>query len=223
MSNSFFLKFEVQSFFVILIVILTEAHLWKYLKVSSMVRPDIKIPDTPIAPFPLKIERSEIIPGFGRGSSDLGFPTANIAVSKNESLLQLEAGVYFGFARLYKGSKAEVQLDEKAERVDGKSSVVLNFGRHLKHDDLAILPMVMSLGWNPYYGNKEKTCEIYIIHKFEDSFYGAEMSAVICGYLRPELDYEGIDALKKDIQLDVDIGLEYLAKDGYKKCQQLLA
>ncbi|TID15795.1 hypothetical protein CANINC_004324 [Pichia inconspicua] len=187
-----------------------------------MVRPDIEIPNAPVAPFPVKIERSEIIPGFGRGSSDLGFPTANIAVSENESLLKLDAGVYFGYAKLYKSAKADNKLDEKVDRVDGKSSVVLNYGRHLRDQDLTILPMVMSLGWNPYYGNKEKTCEIYIIHEFENSFYGAEMAAVICGYLRPELDYEGIEALKKDIQLDVDIGLKYLAKDSYKKCKELL-
>lgn len=187
-----------------------------------MPRPDIKIPDTPVEPFPVKIERTEVIPGFGRGSSDLGFPTANIDVTKNEQLLKLDAGVYFGFAKLYKSAKMVEKEDEKVDRVDGKSSVILNYGRPLTNKDLVVLPMVMSLGWNPYYGNKEKTCEVYIIHKFEDSFYGADMSAVICGYIRPELDYEGIEALKKDIQLDVDIGLMYLSEDGYKECKKLL-
>lgn len=187
-----------------------------------MARPEIEIPLSPVAPFPVKIERTEIIPGFGRGSTDLGFPTANVDVTKSENLLQLDAGVYFGFARLYKSDKLKSEDDKEVSRVDGKTSVVLNYGRHLKDDDLVILPMVMSLGWNPYYGNKEKTCEIYIIHQFDGSFYGADMSAVICGYLRPELDYAGIEALKKDIQLDVDIGLEFLTKEGYQVCRDQL-
>lgn len=187
-----------------------------------MARPDIKIPDSPEDPFPILIKKSEVIPGFGRGSTELGFPTANIDITTNETLKELNAGVYFGFARLYKSEKVEFLEDKIFNRVDGKSSVKLNYGRYLSTDDLVILPMVMSLGWNPYYGNKEKTCEIYIIHEFSDSFYGADMTAVICGYLRPELDYSGVDALKKDIQLDVDIGLQNLEKLGYKKCKNLL-
>ncbi|AWU74786.1 uncharacterized protein C5L36_0B00530 [Pichia kudriavzevii] len=188
-----------------------------------MVRPEVHIPDSPESPYPIYIERTEVIPGFGRGSTDLGFPTANINVANNKLLTDINPGVYFGYAKLYKSDKLKNGIkDVEVERVDRKSSVVLNYGRHLQDEELEILPMVMSLGWNPYYGNKEKTCEIYIIHKFSDSFYGADMSAVICGYLRPELNYEGIDALKKDIQLDVDIGLQNLKKEGYLKCKYLL-
>ena len=188
---------------------------------KTMVRPNVQIPPAPVAPFPVKVSKTAVIPGFGRGSSDLGFPTANVNIKDSKTLQDLDAGVYFGYARLYKSES--VQLDNtRVDRMDGKSSVVLNYGRELQATDLYILPMVMSLGWNPYYGNKEKTCEIYIIHKFSHSFYGADLSAVICGYLRPELDYEGIEALKKDIQLDVDIGLENLSKEGYIKCKSML-
>lgn len=186
-----------------------------------MVRPDIKIPETPKDPFPVFISKTRVIPGFGRGSADLGFPTANIDVANNKTLLSLETGVYFGFARLYKSENPEAQ-DTTVSRVDGKSSVQLNYGRHLSDGDLGILPMVMSLGWNPYFGNKEKTCEVYIIHEFDSSFYGADLAVVICGYLRPELDYEGVDALKKDIELDVQIGLENLEKAGYSICKEAL-
>jgi riboflavin kinase len=191
-------------------------------RIRQMTRPDTKIPDAPTSPYPIVIGRTPVIPGFGRGSSDLGFPTANVDVSDNGTLLDLGAGVYFGFAKLYKSDKLCSEDNKTVNRVDGKSSVVLNYGRHLSDDDLQILPMVMSLGWNPYYGNKEKTCEIYIIHEFKESFYGADMSAVICGYLRPELDYAGVDALIKDIQLDVEIGQQNLEKPEYLKCKQLL-
>lgn len=188
-----------------------------------MARPDIEIPSSPVPPYPVQITRTEIVPGFGRGSSDLGFPTANVDIKSSNELQKLESGVYFGYVKLFKSDKADSNVDKKVDRVDGKSSVILNYGRYLNKDvDLDVLPMVMSLGWNPYYGNKEKTCEIYVIHKFETSFYGADLSAVVCGYLRPELDYEGLEALKKDIELDVTIGLDNLAKPGYLKCKALL-
>lgn len=187
-----------------------------------MARPNIEIPDLPKSPYPVKISTTEVIPGFGRGSSDLGFPTANININENNVLKELETGVYFGFAKLYKSNKIDQIGDQKIDRIDGKSSVILNYGRYLNDKDLEILPMVMSLGWNPYYGNKEKTCEIYIIHEFDKSFYGADISAVVCGYLRPELNYTGLDALKKDIELDVKIGLANLEKPGYISCKHLL-
>lgn len=188
---------------------------------STMVRPDI--PESPVPPYPILLERSTVIPGFGRGSSDLGFPTANVNVSSNKTLTNLEPGVYFGYAKLFKSKDLETEKDnKKVLRIDGKSSVELNYGRLLSPEDVEILPMVMSLGWNPYYGNKQKTCEIYIIHEFSHSFYGADMSAVICGYLRPELDYAGVEALIEDIKLDVKIGLDNLSKPEYSKCKSLL-
>lgn len=184
-----------------------------------MERP--QIPDSPATPFPILLNKSTVIPGFGRGSSDLGFPTANINVKDNEILNNLEPGVYFGFAKLFK-TKNDNTETTKVERIDGKSSVELNYGHYLKDEELDVLPMVMSLGWNPYYGNNEKTCEIYIIHQFSDSFYGCHISSVICGYLRPELNYTGIEALINDIKLDVKIGLEKLSNPNYSKCKNLL-
>ena len=32
---------------------------------------------------------------------------------------------------------------------------------------MEVYPMVMSIGWNPFYGNKEKTAEPWILHHFE--------------------------------------------------------
>ncbi|GMM30641.1 riboflavin kinase [Martiniozyma asiatica (nom. inval.)] len=173
-----------------------------------------QISDTPLSPFPIYVGSTPIIPGFGRGSTALGFPTANISP---DSMSDLEVGVYFGYARLHPTRGETIEQ----YRVDGKSSVLLNHGANLKSKDLEILPMVMSLGYNPYFNNERKSCEVYIIHDFKDTFYGADMEIVICGWLRGELNYEGMEALKKDIQLDVDIGLKYLQKDAYVKCKNL--
>lgn len=183
-------------------------------------RPEIEIPDGPSGIFPFHIPATGIIPGFGRGSSDLGFPTANISVESHECLKTLKTGVYFGWARvLIPDSNGEFY---QTERVDGKSKVEVNFGLKLANDEINVIrPMVMSIGLNPFFHNKEKTCEVYIIHEFKERFYGANLEAVVCGYIRPQLDYEGIEALRKDIGIDVSIGLTKLELDGYSKCKEL--
>jgi riboflavin kinase len=92
-------------------------------------------------------------------------------------------GVYFGYAQVYGLSGQE-----------GK-----------------VHPMVMSLGWNPFYKNERLTAvriailrrttlpsslrlihrakEIHVMHDFKSDFYGHDMQAVVLGYIRPELDY----------------------------------
>lgn len=52
-----------------------------------------------------------------------------------------------------------------------------------------VYPMVMSLGWNPFYKNEKKSAEVHIMHNFHRDFYGDDLRVVVLGYIRPELDY----------------------------------
>ena len=48
--------------------------------------------------------RGEIVKGFGRGSRELGFPTANFSEEVIEKLpSELVGGIYFGFAKVEDG------------------------------------------------------------------------------------------------------------------------
>jgi hypothetical protein len=53
---------------------------------------------------------------------------------------------------------------------------------------------VLSIGWNPFYGNKEKTVEPHLVHKFDADFYGATMRLCICGWIRPEKNFSSLGA-----------------------------
>ncbi|XP_077673690.1 riboflavin kinase isoform X2 [Eretmochelys imbricata] len=64
--------------------------------------------------------------------------------------------------------------------------------------------MVLSIGWNPYYKNVKKSVETHIIHTFKDDFYGEILSIVIIGYIRPEKNFDSLDALISAIQDDVE-------------------
>ena len=90
----------------------------------------------PEIPFPIRLS-GPIVKGFGRGSAELGIPTANIplaglSVGGNENV---ESGVYYGWAGV------DVDDTGKRER-DGRGGV---WG------------MVMSIGWNPFYKNKVRS------------------------------------------------------------------
>ncbi|TPX35340.1 riboflavin kinase [Synchytrium microbalum] len=78
-----------------------------------------------------------------------------------------------------------------------------------------VYPMVMSFGWNPYYKNVKRTMEVHIMHKFPQDFYDREMRIIILGHIRPEQDYSGIDALLEDINFDIQVAHNCLARPAY--------
>ncbi|EOR04886.1 hypothetical protein E3P92_00197 [Wallemia ichthyophaga] len=141
-------------------------------------------------PFPLRMQ-GYVQRGFGRGSKDLGIPTANLPEeSYNESFKLLDAakntGVYYGWAK-----------------VDGVENAQVH-------------PMAMSVGWNPYYKNEKLTAEVHIMHNYDMDFYGKNMRVIVTGYVRPELDYSTLEALIEDIEFDKKVAIHSLDRQSYK-------
>ncbi|XP_015669957.1 riboflavin kinase isoform X2 [Protobothrops mucrosquamatus] len=64
--------------------------------------------------------------------------------------------------------------------------------------------VVLSIGWNPYYKNVKKSVETHIIHTFKKDFYGEILSIIIVGYIRPEQNFNSLDALITAIQHDIE-------------------
>ncbi|OSC98739.1 riboflavin kinase [Trametes coccinea BRFM310] len=158
-------------------------------------RPDIVGPEVPQKPFPIHLSGA-VQHGFGRGGKDLGCPTANLP---DESMTPMssvtEAGVYYGYAQVSREKDGQVILPEEDGRVH---------------------PMVMSLGTNPFYKNKNMSAEIHILHHFKSDFYGHPMKAVVLGYIRPQLDYTSREALIEDIETDKRVALKSLARPAYE-------
>jgi FAD synthase len=69
---------------------------------------------------------------------------------------------------------------------------------------------VTSIGWNPTYANENKTIEPHILHDFKSDFYGARLNLLLCGYIRPELKFDSLEALIEAIQSDISISREWL-------------
>lgn len=123
-------------------------------------------------------ETGIVVKGFGRGSKEIGIPTANFPSSVVEKLPpSMKTGVYYGWAQVERGT---------------------------------VYPMVMSIGWNPHYQNKERSMETHILHVFSEDFYGAKLRVCVAGYIRDEKSFPSLECLINEIHKDIDIAREKL-------------
>ncbi|ODO11895.1 hypothetical protein I350_00679 [Cryptococcus amylolentus CBS 6273] len=196
--------------------------------VSRESRPTIVGPDSPEDPYPMQLEGA-VTKGFGR---------ANLPDESLDPLNSLGmTGIYYGYARIHPststplpsafptpttslpGSKASSpppggEVLEPLPTVTAPYPPEHHAQRWSKEDE-KVWPMVMSVGWNPYFNNEKITAEVHIMHPFKADFYGHHMSVLVLGYIRPELNYVSKEALIEDIKTDARVALNSLARPAY--------
>ncbi|KAH3966934.1 flavin mononucleotide kinase [Parastagonospora nodorum] len=190
-------------------------------------RDPIAGPDTPAPPFPLRL-RGPVIKGFGRGSKELGIPTANIPL---EGLSigghdDLDSGIYYGWCTLDHSSIAAQTTTTSVPSATEDTSPPSRSSNHAVADleytpapapsSTTIYPTVLSIGFNPYYKNTQRSIEIHILANFPADFYGATLSLVILGFIRPEYDYVSVEALVEDIRTDIRVAQKSLEREAYQ-------
>ncbi|KAF5943740.1 hypothetical protein HYC85_017817 [Camellia sinensis] len=82
-----------------------------------------------------------------------------------------------------------------------------------------VYKMVMSIGWNPYFNNAEKTMEPWLLYDFDEDFYGEELRLAIVGYIRPEANFPSLESLIEWIHEDRRIAETALELPLYSKYQ----
>lgn len=144
-----------------------------------------------------------VVKGFGRGSKQLGIPTANIdALSVSKAIPASVTGIYLGWASV----------------------------SHAPTTSTTVYKMCCSIGYNPVFQNKEKSCEPWILHDFGPgtTFVGEPIKLLICGFIRPESsDFDSLDALIQRIHCDAAIARDALdhasllqyKTDAFFQCQ----
>ncbi|XP_059659724.1 bifunctional riboflavin kinase/FMN phosphatase isoform X2 [Cornus florida] len=80
-----------------------------------------------------------------------------------------------------------------------------------------VYKMVMSIGWNPYFNNTEKTIEPWLLHDFDEDFYGEELRLAIVGYIRAEANFPSLESLIEKIHEDGKISERALELPLYSK------
>lgn len=141
-----------------------------------------------IEPTPL---RAEVIHGFGRGSKVLGFPTANMRIrwdtNEPSSPLTDEESAVLSFAR------------------DINTGIYAAYACVDDGPDPGVYKVAMSVGWNPTFDDlKTKTIEPWILHDYDEDFYGCHLRLLVVAYIRPEVKFNSFDELIQEIRADGD-------------------
>ncbi|XXG95446.1 Transcriptional regulator of nonfermentable carbon utilization [Hypoxylon texense] len=204
--------------------------------------------DGPEPPYPLRMEGA-VISGFGRGSKELGIPTANLPVDTAAApwIESAKSGVYFGYASLalpsshpdYQPHHQRSHRSNPRAAVDAPPAPIPSSPSTTTADTTTtkeaseavaageaeqeretrrrwqIYPMVMSIGYNPFYKNAVRSAEVHVLHAFGADFYGAPMRLLILGFVRDERDYASLDALVTDINVDCDVARQSLARPAW--------
>lgn len=105
----------------------------------------------------------------------------------------------------------------------GLNSVLFSGGSDSEEKDSgtkekgSVYPMVMSIGWNPFYKNTVRSVEVHVMHHFDEQFYDSHMNLLILGFIRPEYDYVSKESLIEDIKTDIDVAGRSLTRPAYAK------
>lgn len=136
----------------------------------------------------------KVIRGFKRGSKLLGIPTANIEMNETNTKIVTSHinGVYFGTITFKSNNKKNQNIQNK------------NYYKG-----------VLSIGYNPFFNNKLKTIEVFLIDYEGEDFYEDEVSLLIDGYSRSEENFANLSELVTTITYDIILFNEIL--DNMKK------
>ena len=133
--------------------------------------------------------RARVVSGFGRGSRQMGVPTANMDPAVLAPQLErMRRGVYFGFARL---------PDDP--------------------DNASWSKCVINVGQRPTFADGDGvTIEVHVMRTMGRDFYGETMECVALGYLRPEMRFAGLRELVGRIMTDIGLARNCLDAESMR-------
>ena len=137
----------------------------------------------------------------------------------------VRSGVYFGYASLAlppthpdydPSTAAPAAAPSSAQQPADGTSTDQQQGTTGGGRRWHVYPMVMSIGYNPFYGNRVRSAEVHVLRRFRADFYGAPLRLLVLGFVRDERgDYDGVDALVADIRRDCAVARRSLARPAW--------
>ena len=163
--------------------------------------------------------RGPVVRGFGRGSKQLGIPTANLdagALKKESDALA--PGIYFGWASVGPQPATEGTTGGEAGGGENTNANAAEEEEEANRRPIAErCPMVMSIGWNPFFDDAKKTIEPWLLDEtLPEEFYGAELRLTVCAYLRPEANFTTLENLVARIRRDAEVAEAALRAAPFK-------
>ncbi len=114
----------------------------------------------------------------------IGYPTANLHISSEEKLIPGN-GVY---------------------------AVTIHRSSPIKSADHIPLKGMMNIGVRPTVDGKKRVIEVHIFN-FDEDLYGQELTISICHFLRGEEKFNGLEALKNQLEIDKNNAIQLLEMD----------
>ena len=128
-----------------------------------------------------------VVHGFGRGSAQLGFPTANLEIDWTD------------------GAKTPAAQRIRNFVDANDTGIYAAWAQVADGPDSGVYKAAVSVGWNPHFGDLErKTVEAWLLRDFAADFYGRTLRLMVVGYVRPELKFDSLDGLVAAIRADGD-------------------
>ncbi|CAL4154702.1 unnamed protein product, partial [Meganyctiphanes norvegica] len=133
----------------------------------------------------------EVVKGFGRGSKELGIPTANFPENVVDNLPKdLDTGIYFGWANVDNGPRYKMVMS-------------IGWNPYYKNEKKSMEIHLFQ--------------ETHIMNVFENDFYGSQLRVVLLGYVRPECSFKSLDDLITAIKNDIAEADRQLALPEYEE------
>jgi riboflavin kinase / FMN hydrolase len=134
--------------------------------------------------------KGPVVPGFGRGSKQLGIPTANLdAAVLTEALAEAVTGIYSGWASVGEDPAVYPMV------------MSVGFNPVFKNEQKTCEPWLLT-------------------DAFEGKdFYGQELRVLVVGYVRPERDFGSLQALIARIHEDAEVTKEALKHETFAALQ----
>jgi len=119
----------------------------------------------------------------------LGYPTANLKMTDEEKIV-LGNGIYAVYVEMTSGEWQEAS---------GNANSYESYSRFTTHHSL--LKGMMSIGFRPTVDGKKKVIEVNIFD-FDKEIYGNTVRVYVKKYLRPEIKFNNLEELVKQIDQD---------------------
>lgn len=128
-----------------------------------------------------------------------------------------QSGVYFGWAGILLPAEHPDRSSPSINPPSASSSLTSLLPASKAAEGYRIFPMVMSIGYNPFYKNTVRSAEVHVLHEFKKDFYGSQMAISILGFIRPEYDYVSVESLIEDIRTDIEVTKTSLKREKWEK------
>ena len=148
----------------------------------------------------------EVVKGFGRGSKQLGIPTANYPEEIVEKLPQtFDQGVYYGWAQVENGPVYKMVMSI------GKNPYYNNEKKTMVSSQFFYQRFIFLLNFN------FMIKETYIMNEFSADFYGSTMKTIMLGHIRQMENYPNLGKIFSKFRFLSIVSIVFILKDALIK------